>query len=65
MLRSQVRMATLDKEAGPRSWMDGWRVTWMEIWDQDLAKSSPEGALTHRAMAAIENGLMAALEFRR
>ncbi|AFV87904.1 hypothetical protein PACID_00530 [Acidipropionibacterium acidipropionici ATCC 4875] len=40
-------------------------MTWMEIWDQDLAKSSPEGALTHRAMAAIENGLMAALEFRR
>lgn len=47
--------------------LDGWVAcdSLTEIWDEDLAKPGPEGALSRRAMTAVEEGLMAALGFRR
>jgi mRNA interferase MazF len=47
--------------------LNGWVAcdSLTEIWDDDLARSTAEGALSRRAMSAVEDGLMAALGSRR
>lgn len=70
-----VRVTTTNRHAGLDSvvplpageMLNGWVAcdSLTEIWDEDLLHDRAEGALSHRAMRDVEDGLMAALGFRR